>query len=449
MAVNAHPQIGTDSALANPMESGLKVSDAWRSHHNSYFLASARSISVWTISASVLAHAVFFGCLWHAHVPTWRILVALGSLVAFLAVQVILVARIKNASEVESAFHVLNTASAFFTATLATMTGGMLSPAAPSLVLPAMLGLLFLGPLHVDYRRILFNVGMIFAVAAMPASVTGGQLDHGHYVVGLLAVLILDMHVLYMVVKRVTDASSQASDAMQLAREARIAEAEEQTRRLQSVASKVAHELKNPLASIKGLCQLVARSPHHERTAERLAVAEAEIDRMEHILAEYLTFARPLEDLRLQPVDIADIARDVVDVLDGRAATAGVALVLANGPAPLAADPRRMREALINLVGNAIEATPAGGTVTLTTRSVGSSVEIEVLDTGRGIPSEDLARIGTSFFTTRANGTGLGVVLATNAVTQHGGTLRYRSNVGTGTAATIELPRRPASEVAP
>ncbi|MBP9085381.1 MAG: sensor histidine kinase [Kofleriaceae bacterium] len=224
-------------------------------------------------------------------------------------------------------------------------------------------------------------------------------------------------------------------------RESRVLEAEEQSRRLQSVAAKVAHELKNPLASIKGLCQLIAKAPAHARTGERLAVVESEIVRMEHLLAEYLSFARPLEDLRLQHIDVADVARDVVEVLDGRAATAGIALILTPNAAPLAADPRRLREALLNLMGNALEATAAGGTISLTTRSNGNDIVIEVVDTGRGIRPEDLARMGTSFFTTRPDGTGLGVVLAMSAITQHGGTLRYRSEVGAGTTATIRLPR--------
>ena len=81
-------------------------------------------------------------------------------------------------------------------------------------------------------------------------------------------------------------------------REERLAEAEAQLRRLQSVGAKVAHELKNPLASIKGLCQLVARTPESERTQERLAVVASEIARMETILDEYLSFSRPLEDLK-------------------------------------------------------------------------------------------------------------------------------------------------------
>jgi signal transduction histidine kinase len=218
-----------------------------------------------------------------------------------------------------------------------------------------------------------------------------------------------------------------------------------QLRRLQSVGAKVAHELKNPLASIKGLCQLVARTPESERTQERLAVVASEISRMETILNEYLSFSRPLEDLIPETLDLSAVARDVLDVLAGRADQAGVTLDMEGGATPVKGDPRRLKEALINLVSNAIEATPNGGRVLLRARTSATGITLEVKDSGRGISSEDLERLGTSFFTTRPNGTGLGVVLAQGVITQHGGTLDYKSTVGQGTTATIILPMQSAA----
>ncbi|MBL9019277.1 MAG: HAMP domain-containing histidine kinase [Myxococcales bacterium] len=227
---------------------------------------------------------------------------------------------------------------------------------------------------------------------------------------------------------------------MAFLREERVSEAIAQLRRLQGVGAKVAHELKNPLASIKGLCQLVARTPESERTQERLAVVASEISRMETILHEYLSFSRPLEDLKPEKLDLVALARDVLDSLAGRADQAGVALDLEGGAALVHGDPRRLKEALINLVSNAIEATPNGGRVVLRVRSAPSGVTLEVRDTGRGISPEDLERLGTSFFTTRPNGTGLGVVLAQGVINQHGGVLTYASTVGHGTTATIQFP---------
>jgi signal transduction histidine kinase len=211
-------------------------------------------------------------------------------------------------------------------------------------------------------------------------------------------------------------------------------------RRLQSVGAKVAHELKNPLASIKGLCQLVSRTPDSERTQERLAVVASEIARMEAILGEYLSFSRPLEDIEPQSIELQTLARDVLDVLDGRAINGGVKLSLEGSAPNVHGDPRRLKEALINIVSNAIEATPQGGTVALRIRNGAGQVVLEVKDSGRGIAPENLERLGRSFFTTREEGTGLGVVLAQGVINQHGGTLAYTSAVGKGTTATITLP---------
>jgi signal transduction histidine kinase len=130
-------------------------------------------------------------------------------------------------------------------------------------------------------------------------------------------------------------------------------------------------------------------------------------------------------------------------VLSARADHAAVALS-SRGDATVEADPRRIREAVLNLVANAIEATQAGGEVVVAVRRAGDVAEIVVRDSGRGMSPETLRRLGTPFFTTRDEGTGLGVVLARSVVAQHGGTLTYDSEPGRGTTATIVLPARPS-----
>jgi signal transduction histidine kinase len=127
-------------------------------------------------------------------------------------------------------------------------------------------------------------------------------------------------------------------------------------------------------------------------------------------------------------------------VLSARADDARVRL-FAQGDATVEADPRRLKEALLNLVANAIEATPPGGEVVVEVRPDGDATEIVVRDTGRGMPAETLTRIGTPFFTTRDDGTGLGVVLARSVIAQHGGSLRYESEPGKGTRVKVTLPR--------
>src|SRR6185436_398310 len=329
------------------------------------------------------------------------------------------------------------------------LTGGLHSPAVPNLLLPSVISLLFFGP-HAVARWIAFaSALLIVAMGLLPQEVVGPLLPRGHYAIALSIGLGWNLFLLHTMVAKMTRAASKAGQSMACLREERLSDAEAQLRRLQSVGAKVAHELKNPLASIKGLCQLVARTPESERTQERLAVVASEISRMETILNEYLSFSRPLEDLRLEALDVGAIGRDVLDVLAGRADQAGVTLTLDGNATPVHGDARRLKEALINLVANAIEATPSGGTVALRVRNAAGAIVLEVRDSGRGIAPEDLERIGTSFFTTRPNGTGLGVVLAQGVINQHGGTLTYKSALGQGTTATITLPVKPQATPEP
>jgi signal transduction histidine kinase len=127
-------------------------------------------------------------------------------------------------------------------------------------------------------------------------------------------------------------------------------------------------------------------------------------------------------------------------VLAARADDARVRLY-SEGDATVLADPRRLKEALLNLVANAIEATPPGGEVAVEVRPAREETEIVIRDTGRGMAAETLRRIGTPFFTTRDDGTGLGVVLARSMIAQHGGSLRYESAPGKGTSVRVTLPR--------
>jgi signal transduction histidine kinase len=227
-------------------------------------------------------------------------------------------------------------------------------------------------------------------------------------------------------------------DAMR-AREEIAAQALARTRELEQMGARLSHELKNPLAAIKALAQLSSRAATDPDSRERLETVESEAERMRDILEEYLSFSRPLEKLRTVPVSLGALADDVLAVLAGRGETAGVALSR-TGDAVAVADPRRLKEALLNLVANALEATPAGGRVGVEVSAAGGVARIAVRDSGTGMAPEVLDRLGTPYFTTREEGTGLGVLLARAIFTQHGGDLRYESAPGAGTTAVATLP---------
>lgn len=421
------------------------IDAVWRRQRDLFFVSEARNTSRVTTGLGVLVQLLVFAILWHGGYPTWRIGALGGLYAAFLLSHVFIMRCTMDPQKVPAAFIQMSVAAQLFIIGSAALTGGVHSPFLPSTVLPSIVSLLFFGPQAVSRWVSLGNALLIIAMVTLPTDVVGPALPTDHYTVAVMITLTWFLFMLHLLVGRLSVVAARAGASVALLREERVDDACAQMRRLQSVGAKVAHELKNPLASIKGLCQLVARTPESERTQERLAVVSSEISRMETILNEYLSFSRPLEDISPEPIDLALLARDVLDVLDGRAVQAGVSLTLHGAAPPVEGDPRRLKEALINLVSNAIEATPNGGTVSLRLRHGGDAILLDVSDTGRGIPTEDLERLGTSFFTTRPNGTGLGVVLAQGVIAQHGGSLSYVSAVGKGTTATISLPAKPVT----
>lgn len=451
------PCAGTSLAQDAPVPPSdarrASVDATWRRQRDLFFVSEARKTSRVMIGIGILVQLFLLGLLYHAEYPTWRIAALGGLYLVFVVGHKLIMRCTLDPQKVAGAFIQMSITSQLFIVGSAALTGGIYSPFIPSTVLPSIVSLLFFGPQAVSRWVALGNALLIIAMVSLPQSVVGPVLATPHYTVGILTSLVWFLFMLHMLVGKLSVVASRASESVAHLREEQFDTACAQMRRLQGVGAKVAHELKNPLASIKGLCQLVARTPESERTQERLAVVASEISRMETILNEYLTFSRPLDDIEPETVDLRSLAHDVIEILDGRAVQSGVKLALDGDAPPVHGDPRRLKEALINLGSNALEATPSGGSVTFRIRSTAQNVMLEVIDTGRGIKPEDLERLGTSFFTTRPNGTGLGVVLAQNVITQHGGSLAYVSTPGKGTTATISLPAKaaaaPAREPAP
>lgn len=412
---------------------------------NAYMLANARSTMnkgfVVGAGLSMLCGAVLID----GGFPAWRVAAILIAFIVFMGAQRLLILRTAGPEAVESTFVRINVLAQLFATTQIVLTGGLLSPLLPTIALSAIFSVVFFGPHRRASGLVLLLAALIAIVAMLPQSVTGPPLGRDHYVGVVVIALAWTLFAIRMFVSKISEATHQASCAISDLREDRIADAEAQARRLQSVGAKVAHELKNPLAAIKGLVQLVKRAPDSQKTDERLAVVEAEIDRMESILREYLSFARPLEDLQKEPIDLAEIAVEVASVLAGRVEQGRIELDVDTRPVSIEGDARRLKEALLNLLANAVDATPPGGRIRVTTRVApqdGGLVEIR--DSGRGMAGDVLDRLGTSFFTTRPNGTGLGFVLALGVVAQHGGAVNVASEPGRGTQIAITLPRQGA-----
>jgi signal transduction histidine kinase len=319
------------------------------------------------------------------------------------------------------------------------LTGGIRSPLLPMALIPFSDLVIKTGWSRLAKNALALVATCVFALAVLPARWFGPDVPQPAYWMLLLAVLATAgaWHTRYawLLTRTIGDSACQLGKA----REEMVYRALTRAREMEQIGLKLSHELKNPLAAIKGLVQLSARSACDPDSAEQLRVVAAEVNRMENILKEYLSFSRPIEALQPKQVALGALADEVLSLMDARAATAGVVL-RRRGDAVIEADPRRLKDALFNLVGNAVEASPNGGKVEVEIDEVERAARIAVRDTGRGMPPEVLLRLGTPFFTTREEGTGLGVVVARATFAQHGGSLEYSSEPGRGTTAVGTLP---------
>ena len=204
----------------------------------------------------------------------------------------------------------------------------------------------------------------------------------------------------------------------------------------------LAHEVRNPLASIGGAAAILKKnSGPEERRQEFLEIIEKECLRLNRLLTNFLEFARP----RPPQYQLTE-AGPILESVAGLAAHAvgSQTIQLRIDPAPgvpaITCDPEQIKQVLLNLTINSIQAMPDGGEIVLSARVDGARVLIEVKDEGPGISPGDLDKIFDPFFTTKDTGTGLGLSVAHQIVSQHGGILNARNNSGRGATFSLALP---------
>lgn len=215
----------------------------------------------------------------------------------------------------------------------------------------------------------------------------------------------------------------------------------EQSRTLTTLSGEIAHELKNPLASIQGLAALLARNLTG-RDGERLAVLRREAGRMSAIVDEFLNFSRPLVPLVQEDVDLLSLLQDVADLHEGMAAARDqrIAVRSESGAERLRCDPRKVRQVLVNLLQNALEASPRGQTVECVLRRSEASMVLSVYDRGPGLDAARVDRIFEPGVTGKEMGSGLGLPVARSLARQHGGDLHLEDRPGGGAEARLVLP---------
>ena len=218
---------------------------------------------------------------------------------------------------------------------------------------------------------------------------------------------------------------------------------QERVHELAALSGEIAHELKNPLASIKGLSALLAQDAPSGKPAERIAVLRREVDRMQAILEEFLNFSRPLVPLAIETVDVRALLDEVAEMHEGLAHEKNVPIIVRANAESVRCDPRKLKQAIINLVQNALEASPAGAAVEIEAEGAqpGSEVSLRVLDRGAGIEAGLRDKVFEPGVTTKARGSGLGLTIARALLRQHGGDLALLPREGGGCVAAMRLPR--------
>lgn len=217
------------------------------------------------------------------------------------------------------------------------------------------------------------------------------------------------------------------------------------------LARRLAHELKNPLfplqLTVENLIRARQQSPaqFEEVFQESAATLLAEISNLKTIVSRFSEFSR-MPQPQFQSVQVNDVVQNLARLLQAQLHSGShvpirCELELAQSLQPVAADPDLLHRAFSNLGLNAIDAMPEGGTLTLGTRDGPNGVFVEISDTGTGLSAEERERLFTPYYTSKTHGTGLGLAIAQSIVSDHGGRISVRSQLGQGTAFVIELPR--------
>lgn len=216
------------------------------------------------------------------------------------------------------------------------------------------------------------------------------------------------------------------------------------------LAASIAHELRNPLSSIKGAAQYLQKECEDQASiVEFLGIIIDEVNGLSRLTTEFLEYARPME-FDIGPVDVNDVVKKTLQLMIMHIGESGSTAVedLAGDLPLIQADGKQLEHALRNMILNSLQAMPAGGAITIRTRSVaGQGVALSVDDTGSGIAEEKLNSIFVPFFTTKTKGTGLGLSIVQKIVENHGGRIDVASVVGEGTSFKIVLPLASAARL--
>jgi two-component system sensor histidine kinase HydH len=234
-------------------------------------------------------------------------------------------------------------------------------------------------------------------------------------------------------------------------REARIRKKHEQAQRqleqsqklsmIGRIAAGVAHEIKNPLASIKGAFEIISdNNTGDDERREFQGIVQKEIGRIDGSIKEFLEFARPKE-FKIEIINLSETLKSIIRQLENQINDAG--LTIDNeieSDIYIRADQEKIRQVIINLLLNAIDASLPSNYLEVNLTRKNNFAEIRIIDSGKGIKTNELAKIFEPFYTTKPQGTGLGLAIVKSIVDRHDGDIRIESQIGAGTTVTVSLP---------
>lgn len=214
------------------------------------------------------------------------------------------------------------------------------------------------------------------------------------------------------------------------------------------LAAGIAHEIRNPLTSLRGFVQLLQGSPRPDQVGQYGAIMLGEIDRINLIVSELLLLARP-KQMNIVRKDLRELLEQTATLMNTQAILHNIRIDI-NFGAPgcddslsVDCEENKLKQVFINLLKNAIEAMPAGGVITIRVKRSGPHVLIRFEDQGCGIPPEHLPKLGQAFFSSKEKGTGLGLMISFSIIENHKGFMRITSTQGNGTQVELRLPIAP------
>lgn len=210
------------------------------------------------------------------------------------------------------------------------------------------------------------------------------------------------------------------------------------------LAAGVAHEIRNPLASIKGFLQLLMRNPHKQE--QYIEIMQSELERIQYFASELLVLAKP-QFIEFKQHELIKLLKSVVTLLETQAILNNVRIetYFLSNTVLLFCDENQLKQVFINLIKNAIESFTNEGIVSIEVNLLNTSeVQVRIHDSGCGISEEILQKLGEPFYTTKEKGTGLGLMVSHKIIENHHGKLQFHSQIHQGTTVTLTLPISPS-----